>query len=95
MDNILLEGVWYGVRAVHYRQGKQFRVRYTRSRDGKYISDEPIKGLNEPWTEETLRYSVTRLFAFHWENKRDKAWSKGMVLHQFFFDFDEGVIKYG
>lgn len=95
MDNILLDRVYYGVRAVHYMQGKQYRVRYARARDGKFISDEPIQGLTKPWTEEILRYSVTRLFAVHWDNKRRRAKRMGGMLNQFFFDFEEGVIKYG
>ena len=96
MDNILLDRVYYGVRAVHYMQGKQYRVWYARARDGKYIGDMPIQGLSQPWTEETLRFSVTRLFADHWEYKRRrKKEEHGEILNEFFFDFEKGVTKYG
>ena len=95
MDNILLDRIYYGVRAVHYMQGKQYKVRYARASDRKFIGDMPIQGLSQPWTEETLRFSVTRLFADNWEYRRRQKKEHGEMLHEFFFDFEKGVIKYG
>ena len=95
MDNILLDRIYYGVRAVHYMQGKQYKVRYERASDRKFIGDMPIQGLSQPWTEETLRFSVTRLFADNWEYRRRQKKEHGEMLHEFFFDFEKGVIKYG
>ena len=76
-------------------QGKQYKVLYERASDRKFIGDMPIQGLGQPWTEETLRFSVTRLFADNWEYRRRQKKEHGEMLHEFFFDFEKGVIKYG
>ena len=76
-------------------QGKQYKVWYERASDRKFIGDMPIQGLSQPWTEETLRFSVTRLFADNWEYRRRQKKEHGEMLHEFFFDFEKGVIKYG